>query len=114
MNACAVGAPLLPTLRIFSPEPLAIRFLLALMLAYKPTSPPSAYCVKSVLSRRALMQSIMGDFRPGQETLSFNSNDVMANTLQVRPGMDTTGEGSSLPSGNVGLDQIMSLMKGGR
>jgi hypothetical protein len=38
----------------------------------------------------------------------------MANTLQVRPGMDTIGEGSALPSGNVGLDMIMGLMKGGK
>jgi hypothetical protein len=30
------GAPLLPTLRIFSPEPSAIRCFFALMLAYKP------------------------------------------------------------------------------
>jgi len=71
-----------------------------------PQSPPPQ------VDRRALMQSIVGDFRPGQETLSFNSNDIMANTLQIRPGMDTIGEGSSLPSGNVGLDQIMALMKG--
>jgi len=32
-NALAVGAPLLPTLRIFSPDPLAIRSLLALILS---------------------------------------------------------------------------------
>jgi hypothetical protein len=32
-KSCFVGAPLLPTLRIFSPEPSAIRCLFALMLA---------------------------------------------------------------------------------
>ncbi len=37
-----------------------------------------------------------------------------ANTLQVAPGMNTTGEGSKLPEGNVGLDMIMGLMKGGK
>jgi len=66
------------------------------------------------IDKRAMMQAIMGDFTPGQDTLSFNSNDAMANTLQVRPGMDTIGEGSALPVGNVGLDMIMGLMKGGK
>ena len=33
LNALAVGAPLLPGLRIFSPEPSAMRLRLALMLA---------------------------------------------------------------------------------
>jgi len=68
------------------------------------------------IDKRAMMQAIMGDFTPGQDTLSFNSNDtsIMANTLQVRPGMDTIGEGSALPSGNVGLDMIMGLMKGNK
>jgi hypothetical protein len=31
-------------------------------------------------------------------------------TLQVAPGMNTSGEGSKLPDGNVGLDMIMGLM----
>jgi hypothetical protein len=36
LKALAVGAPLLPTLRIFSPEPSEIRSRFAAMLAYKP------------------------------------------------------------------------------
>jgi len=36
LNALAVGAPLLPALRIFSPEPLAILLRLAWMFAYNP------------------------------------------------------------------------------
>ena len=36
LNALAVGAPLAPGFRIFSPDPAAIRFFFALMLAYKP------------------------------------------------------------------------------
>jgi len=36
LNAAAVGAPLVPGLRIFSPDPAAIRAFLAAMLAYKP------------------------------------------------------------------------------
>jgi hypothetical protein len=35
-NALAVGAPLLPTILIFSPDPAAMRFFLALMFAYSP------------------------------------------------------------------------------
>lgn len=70
---------------------------------------------KSAAEKRAMMESIMGDMRRGQDTLSFNSADargmgVTANTLQVAPGMNTTGEGSKLPEGNVGLDMIMGLM----
>ena len=70
---------------------------------------------KSAAEKRAMMESIMGDMRRGQDTLSFNSADargmgVTTNTLQVAPGMNTSGEGSSLPSGNVGLDMIMGLM----
>ena len=41
--------------------------------------------------------------------MNLTSTDV--NT--VRPtGGDTVSEGSSLPAGNVGLDQIMGLMSG--
>jgi hypothetical protein len=36
LNALAVGAPLLPGFRIFSPEPALMRLRLAWMLAYKP------------------------------------------------------------------------------
>jgi hypothetical protein len=70
---------------------------------------------KSSTEKRAMMESIMGDMRRGQDTLSFNSADargagINQTTLQVAPGMNTSGEGSALPSGNVGLDMIMGLM----
>lgn len=70
---------------------------------------------KSATEKRAMMESIMGDMRRGQDTLSFNSTDARGagmnqTTLQVAPGMNTSGEGSSLPAGNVGLDMIMGLM----
>jgi hypothetical protein len=70
---------------------------------------------KSSAEKRAMMENIIGDLRRGQDTLSFTSADaVTANTLQVAPGMSTTSEGSKLPDGNVGLDMIMGLMKGGK
>jgi hypothetical protein len=70
---------------------------------------------KSAAEKRAMMESIMGDMRRGQDTLSFNSMDARGmgmnqTTLQVAPGMNTSGEGSKLPDGNVGLDMIMGLM----
>ena len=70
---------------------------------------------KSTAEKRAMMESIIGDMRRGQDTLSFNSMDARGmgmnqTTLQVAPGMNTSGEGSALPSGNVGLDMIMGLM----
>jgi hypothetical protein len=79
----------------------------------------SRFPTKSPAEKRAMMESIMGDMRRGQDSLSFNSADargmgVTANTLQVAPGMNTSGEGSKLPDGNVGLDMIMGLMKGSK
>ena len=75
--------------------------------------------LKPTAERKAMMESIMGDMRRGQDTLSFNSADargagINQTTLQVAPGMNTSGEGSSLPAGNVGLDMIMGLMKRGK
>jgi hypothetical protein len=80
-----------------------------------PTQPSTT----SAAEKRAMMESIMGDMRRGQDTISFNSADARGmgmnqTTLQVTPGMNTAGEGSALPSGNVGLDMIMGLMKGGK
>ena len=69
----------------------------------------------SIAEKKAMYESIIGDMKRGQDTLSFTSADargmgIAANTLQVAPGMNTTGEGSKLPEGNVGLDMIMALM----
>ena len=63
---------------------------------------------------RENMMGVLDSMKPGQDTLSFNSTDArnMGGNLQVAPGMNTSGEGSQLPAGNVGLDQIMGLMKG--
>ena len=65
---------------------------------------------KSAAEKRAMMESIMGDMRRGQDTLNFTTQNIAANTLQVTPGMNTTGDGTKLPEGNVGLDMIMGLM----
>ena len=65
---------------------------------------------KSSTEKRAMMDSIMGDMRMGQDTLNFTTQNIAANTLQITPGMNTSGDGSKLPEGNVGLDMIMGLM----
>ena len=70
----------------------------------------------SATDKRAMMESIMGDMRRGQDTLSFNSMDARGmgmnqTTMQVPSG---AMPGSDLPAGNVGLDMIMGLMKGGK
>jgi hypothetical protein len=99
----AVRAPKLPIQETYQMSPVAVDV----------TSPQLPQ--KSATEKRAMMESIMGDMRRGQDTLSFNSSDargvgINQTTLQVAPGMNTSGEGSSLPAGNVGLDMIMGLM----
>ena len=99
----AVRAPKLPIQETYQMSPVAV----------DTTAPQLPQ--KSATEKRAMMESIMGDMRRGQDTLSFNSADargvgINQTTLQVAPGMNTSGEGSSLPAGNVGLDMIMGLM----
>jgi hypothetical protein len=65
---------------------------------------------KSPAEKRAMMESIMGDMKRGQDTLNFTTQNIAANTLQITPGMNTSGDGTKLPEGNVGLDMIMGLM----
>jgi hypothetical protein len=55
-----------------------------------------------------MMESIMGDMRRGQDTISMTTANL--NSFQVPTGVNTSAEGTSLPQGNVGLDQIMALM----
>ena len=98
----AVRAPKLPIQETYQISPIA-------MDTTAPQLPQ-----KSTTEKRAMMESIMGDMRRGQDTLNFTTQNIAANTLQVAPGMNTSGEGSSLPAGNVGLDMIMGLMKRGK
>ena len=103
----AVRAPKTPIQEAYQMHPVTVNATTTQTQAKSPTE------------KRAMMESIMGDMRRGQDSLSFNSADargmgVTANTLQVAPGMNTSGEGSKLPDGNVGLDMIMGLMKGGK
>jgi len=67
---------------------------------------------KNLAEQRAAYQSILGDMKLGQDTLNFNSSNASAfsSTLQPTSNMNTSADGSALPAGNVGLDQIMGLM----
>ena len=103
----AVRAPKLPIQETYQGTPIGVGGT-----GVTNTTPTSQ---KSATEKRAMMESIMGDMRRGQDSLSFNSADargmgVAANTLQITPGMNTTGDGTKLPEGNVGLDMIMGLM----
>ena len=101
----AVRAPKLPIQETYQISPVSTG-----TSTQVTNSPPQ----KSPTEKRAMMESIMGDMKRGQDTLNFTTQNIAANTLQVAPGMNTSGEGSSLPAGNVGLDMIMGLLKGGK
>jgi hypothetical protein len=94
----AVRAPKLPIQETYQMSPVAVNTI-------TPQLPQ-----KSSTEKRAMMESIMGDMRRGQDTLNFTTQNIAANTLQITPGMNTSGDGSKLPEGNVGLDMIMGLM----
>ena len=94
----AVRAPKLPIQETYQMSPVAV----------DTTAPQLPQ--KSSTEKRALMESIMGDMLRGQDTLNFTTQNIAANTLQITPGMNTSGDGSKLPEGNVGLDMIMGLM----
>jgi hypothetical protein len=94
----AVRAPKLPIQEAYQMHPVTVNAT--------TTQTPS----KSSTEKRAMMESIMGDMRRGQDTLNFTTQNIAANTLQITPGMNTSGDGSKLPEGNVGLDMIMGLM----
>ena len=70
-----------------------------------PPTGPTSNLQEQKDARMAIMSKMMG----GNGNMNLNSSDV--NTFRPTGG-DTTSEGSSLPAGNVGLDQIMGLMKG--
>lgn len=55
--------------------------------------------------RMNLMNSIMG----GDDSPMFTTNNLQHQPAYVPPPVNTSGEGSALPPGEVGLDQIMGL-----
>jgi len=94
----AVRAPKAPIQETYKMHPVTV------------DAPTTQVPQKSATEKRAMMESIMGDMKRGQDTLNFTTQNIAANTLQITPGMNTSGGGSKLPEGNVGLDMIMGLM----
>jgi hypothetical protein len=92
----AVRAPKAPTHEVYQANPITL------------PSTPAQTPQKSATEKRAMMESIMGDMRRGQDTISMTTANL--NSFQVPTGVNTSAEGTSLPQGNVGLDQIMALM----
>lgn len=63
----------------------------------------------SEASKQAFRDMIGGNFNPGQQdTFTFNTSNIQP--AYTPPPVTTAGEGSSLPPGEVNLDQIMGLM----
>jgi hypothetical protein len=92
----AVRAPKAPIQETYKMHPVTV------------DAPTTQVPQKSALEKRAMMESIMGDMRRGQDTISMTTANL--NSFQVPTGVNTSAEGTSLPQGNVGLDQIMALM----
>lgn len=62
---------------------------------------------------RSRYSEIMGGYAPGQSEMSFTSANVHqfgAQGYNPPRTVNTTGEGSALPAGEVSLDQLMGLM----
>jgi len=83
------------TSKVVNPTPV--------MESFNPTVPtPSPTTpIMSAQDKRDAYKNILGETAKG-----FTSND--AQTFRPNPGMDMTN--GSLPTGNVGMDQIMNLM----
>jgi hypothetical protein len=76
------------------------------------TLPITENVIPAAEKRRAYMDIIKetAGINPGMDTISMNTNNLGAGTFQPTP-RDTVSEGSALPPGEVGLDQIIGLMK---
>ena len=74
-----------------------------IMESFTPTisQPSPTTPIMSSQDKRDAYKNILGETAKG-----FTSND--AQTFRPNPGMDMTN--GSLPTGNVGMDQIMNLM----
>ena len=106
----AVRAPKLPVQETYQGTPIGVGGTGVTNTTLSSNGTTSLTSQKSATEKRAMMESIMGDMKRGQDTLNFTTQNIAANTLQITPGMNTSGDGSKLPEGNVGLDMIMGLM----
>ena len=90
--------------------------LLEAVRSPKPTISEGASVASSVAkpnpeTQKAFRQQMLSQMMVGNGDMNLSANDM--STFQPPRGMSgagTAAEGSSLPPGNVGLDQIMGLM----
>ena len=75
-----------------------------------PTPQPTAMPEKDRMAMRENIQNVLGGMMPDA---NGNINATSAHVpLQTGGTIDTTSEHGSLPAGEVGMNQIMNLMKG--
>jgi len=65
-------------------------------------------------STREAYMSVLNETQRGMtgddfRTITMNTGDIQQ-PLMVPPGLNTAGEGSSLPQGEVSMDQIMGIL----
>jgi len=67
---------------------------------------------KSMLDKKQMYKNILAEMSPNNDTFSFNSSNVsqFSQPQYTPPPISTLGEGTKLPDGEVGLDQIMGLL----
>jgi hypothetical protein len=112
----AVRAPKLPIQETYQGTPIGVGGTGVTNTTLSSNGTTSLTSQKSATEKKAMMESIMGDMRRGQDTLSFNSADARGMSINQTTMQVPTGAmpGGDLPAGNVGLDMIMGLMKGGK
>lgn len=86
----------------------AIRAPKATVMNETVTSTQPTESQKTSIQKKAMMEGILGDMKRGQDTLSFNSSDAQG--MGGNFNAQGTMPGGDLPSGNLGIDQIMGLM----
>jgi hypothetical protein len=92
----AVRAPKTPIQEAYQMHPVTV-------------NTPSAQPTLSAADKRTAYDNILSGMKANGGNINMTTADL--GNFQVQPGTSTVGEGSALPSGNVGLDQIMSLIK---
>jgi len=71
---------------------------------------PTPMSTDNRMAMRENIQNVLGGMMPGADgTIQANTNSM---PLQMNGNMDTTSPNGSLPQGEVGMSQIMGLMKG--
>jgi hypothetical protein len=79
--------------------------------AYTPTHQPVSFQTSGTTVNHDLRRNLRGMIG-GEFDATITANSSHAQPAYVPPPVNTAGEGSSLPGGEVSLDQIMGIMNG--